>query len=253
MQQQSDDSSQGTKKYLQDFTDHTGHRRRMYARLESDDTIADHELLEIFLFGLIPRKNTNGLAHVLIRRFGGLDKVFKAEKSELMEVDGIGEVIAEHILSVRKIFFGNYSESKDTTCNINELRAELVKRYKGLKYELLDIYAFGASDTLVLHRVFTIKNSDLVTVDGKKLSALLSSPKVFAIIAAHNHPESTCFPSTTDNAFTRGLQLQCSLNGVKLYDHLIVDGQGNTYSYLDSGELATICENFNAEKIVDEH
>jgi len=245
--------SEGNAKYLQTLADHTGHRRRMYARLEADGKIADHELLEIFLFGLIPRKDTNKLAHVLIQRFGGLDMVFRAEKEDLMEVEGIGEVIAEHILSVRRIFSGSYMETKQKTCNINELRAELVGRYKGLKYEVLDIYAFGISDALIQHRVFTIKNSDLVTVDGKKLSSILSSPKIFAIIAAHNHPYSTCFPSTTDNTFTRALQLQCSLNDVKLYDHLIVDWQGNTFSYLDSGELGTICENFNADKVIDEH
>lgn len=252
MKDNTPDGDKGAK-YAQSTADHTGHRKRMYTRLEMDGTLAEHELLEIFLYGLIPRKDTNKIAHVLIQRFGGLEMVFKAEKRELIEVEGVGEVVADHILAVKRIFMGRNAKTNEQKCNINDLRRSLLKKYSGLKYEVLDIFAFDACDCLVTHRTFTIKNADLVTVDGKQISAILSSPKVFAAIAAHNHPNSTCFPSTDDNVFTRALQLQCSINGVKLYDHLIIDGRGNTYSYLDSGELANICENFNAGKLIDEH
>jgi len=248
-------SSVGEKKknkYLQSSAEHDGHRSRMYKRLELDGLIAEHELLEIFLFGLIPRKDTNKLAHILIKRFGGIEGVFFADKRELLEIEGIGEVVANHIAATRRIFFGNYAQAKELKCNINDLRAELVKKYDGLKYEVFDIFAFDACDTLIMNKTFTLKNADLVTVDGKALSAILSSNKVFAIVASHNHPASTCFPSTADNAFTRALQLQCSMNSVRLYDHLIIDSHGGIYSYLDSGELESIYENFCVEKIIDE-
>lgn len=239
-------------KYLQADADHSGHRNRMYKRLETDGALAEHELLEIFLYGLIPRKDTNKLAHLLIQRFGGIEMVFSATKEELMELKGVGEVVANHIVAAHRIFFGNYVQPKEKKCNINDLRADLLKQYDGLKYEVFDLFAFDVCDVLITHRTFTINNADLVSIDGKKLSAILSAGKVFGIIVAHNHPRSTCFPSTADNAFTRALQLQCSLNGVRLYDHLIIDGRGNTYSYLDSGELANIYENFSAEKVIDE-
>lgn len=239
-------------KFLQSSAEHDGHRSRMYKRLEMDGIIAEHELLEIFLFGLIPRKDTNKLAHILIKRFGGIEGVFSADKRELLEIEGIGEVAANHILATGRIFLGNYAQSKELKCGINDLRAVLLKKYDGLKYEVFDIFAFDACDSLIMNKTFTLKNADLVTVDGKAISAILSSGRVFAIVVSHNHPASACFPSTADNAFTRALQLQCSLNGVRLYDHLIVDGHGEIYSYLDSGELASIYENFCAEKIIDE-
>lgn len=78
---------------------HADHRKRMRARVKNDGVtcLADHELLEVFLFDMIPRRNTNTTAHFLLDRFGSLDKVFSASVSELVEVEGIGEVTARYI------------------------------------------------------------------------------------------------------------------------------------------------------------
>ena len=51
---------------------HDGHRIRMREKLESGNLadLPEHEQLEILLFSVIPRGNTNEIAHELLKKFG---------------------------------------------------------------------------------------------------------------------------------------------------------------------------------------
>ena len=63
----------------------------MLRRLEkNEESLEEHELLEIMLFNAVPRKNTNPAAHELIRAFGSLEGVLRASFEQLRTVNGIG-------------------------------------------------------------------------------------------------------------------------------------------------------------------
>jgi DNA repair protein RadC len=80
---------------------HLGHRQRLREKfLTSPDIMSEHELLEIILFDLLPRKNTNELAHKLLRAFGSIEGVIFAKPQELTQVDGIGKNIATKLISM---------------------------------------------------------------------------------------------------------------------------------------------------------
>ena len=72
--------------------DHAGHRERLRRRFDQEglNGFAPHEALELLLTFALPRIDTNGLAHALIRRFGSLGEVLEASKAELTQVEGIG-------------------------------------------------------------------------------------------------------------------------------------------------------------------
>ena len=57
---------------------HAGHRQRLKKRFDAVGLkgFEEHTLLELLLFYAIPQKDTNALAHELIRRFGSLDRSF---------------------------------------------------------------------------------------------------------------------------------------------------------------------------------
>ena len=59
-----------------------------------------YELLEMLLYSVIPYKDTNPIAKRLLIRFGSLKGVLSAEKTELMEVEGIGDRAADLIRCV---------------------------------------------------------------------------------------------------------------------------------------------------------
>lgn len=51
--------------------DHDGHRERMRKRFKESGNFkgfSEHEILEMLLFYIVPRKNTNDIAHELIKK-----------------------------------------------------------------------------------------------------------------------------------------------------------------------------------------
>ena len=81
---------------------HTGHRQRMRARVEQYglESLEPHEALEYVLYITNTRKDTNGLAHVLIDRFGDFAGVLDASEEDLLTVEGVGPSTARmlHLL-----------------------------------------------------------------------------------------------------------------------------------------------------------
>ena len=66
-------------------------------------TFDSYELLEMLLYHAIPYKDTNPVSKKLLERFGSLEGVFDAKREELLSVDGIGDAVADLILSVAEI------------------------------------------------------------------------------------------------------------------------------------------------------
>ena len=81
---------------------HKGHRQRMRARVEQYglESLAPHEALEYVLYITNTRKDTNGLAHVLMDRFGDFAGVLDASEEDLLTVEGVGPSTARmlHLL-----------------------------------------------------------------------------------------------------------------------------------------------------------
>ena len=75
---------------------HDGHRDRLRRKFAEHglDPFADHEVLELLLFYVIARRDTNFTAHRLLEQFGNLEGVFSASPEGLRQVDGIGEQTA---------------------------------------------------------------------------------------------------------------------------------------------------------------
>ena len=75
---------------------HTGHRKRLRFRFRNEGLrhFTEHQVLEYLLSFVIPRRDTNELAHKLINKFGSLKNVLSAPYSILSSFDGLGEVSA---------------------------------------------------------------------------------------------------------------------------------------------------------------
>src|SRR5262245_60585683 len=69
-----------------------GHRERLRQRFLAggSDALPDYELLEMVLFGALPRGDVKPLAKSLIREFGSFAGVIAAAPSRLQEIDGVG-------------------------------------------------------------------------------------------------------------------------------------------------------------------
>ena len=67
---------------------HLGHRQRMKEKYYSKgiDVFSDHEKLEMLLYFTNKVKDTNAIAHALIKEFGNLENVFNADVEYLQKV-----------------------------------------------------------------------------------------------------------------------------------------------------------------------
>ena len=86
--------------------EHAGHRQRLRGQFlkNGPDSLYPHQLLELLLFYAIPQKDTNGLAHSLINRFGSLSAVLDASPEELMSVKGVGRNTAILIKAASEVY-----------------------------------------------------------------------------------------------------------------------------------------------------
>src|SRR5690606_8424401 len=81
------------------------HRARLRQRFEEGGpgALADYELLELFLFRTIPRRDTKQLAKALLAKFGTLAGVFGAPVQRIDEIDGAGPSVAQDLKIVQAL------------------------------------------------------------------------------------------------------------------------------------------------------
>ena len=79
-----------------------GHRDRLRARFAEGgiSALADYELLELYLFRSIPRKDVKPIAKDLLAKFGSFAETIAAPIERLTEVKGISEKIALDLKTV---------------------------------------------------------------------------------------------------------------------------------------------------------
>lgn len=230
---------------------HEGHRKRMYSRLEKGDTLYDHEVLEILLYNAYPRINTNEIASSLIGRFGSLSEVLRAPVSELVTVKGVGENAAYFLRSVGACAQrANFMEGVANLRNFGDFKRFTALRMRGRQDEHLELYFIDKAGTLNRICSFTSRNRESVKVNVGELVKIISSAKPYAMFVAHNHLNGNSLPSSDDDLFTKQLQVLCSMNDVKLYDHCIYCSDNDIYSYHESGKIDEILREYTAQKIL---
>ncbi len=232
---------------------HEGHRQRMLQRLEHAEGLQDHELLEILLFNAIPRKNTNPIAHALLTAFPSLDEVFQADYSELLNVEGVGPETAAYLrcIGILRERIRSDRDRVPTVFSAGKFSEYLRGRFASLREEVIEIFSIDAQQRVHSSKRFTLSLSDRAAVEPEEINAFLTSRKPAGIVLAHNHPTGPALPSAEDDKFTAQMQVICSMNKIRLYDHIIVGREG-TYSYFLVGRMEEIRRKFNLSAIVGE-
>lgn len=231
---------------------HEGHRQRILERFRRDEgSLQDHELLEILLFNAIPRKNTNEIAHNLLSAFGSLEGVFQADFDALLGVDGIGESTAAYLrciaLFYEKVRFGK--KRAPALFSAEGFGAYLTERYSVLSDEVVEIYCLDAHNRIRFSKRFTSNQADKVRLAPEEVSKFIVGQHPYGLVLAHNHPKGNCTPSAADDNFTAQIQMLCSINNIRLYDHLIV-GEDGWYSYYLTGRMEEIKRAFSVQNII---
>lgn len=231
---------------------HAGHRERMYDKLlVSPDSLSEHEYLEVLLFAFIPRKNTNPLAHKLIRTFGSLSGVFNASAKELMSIDGIGKSVASQIVAFGKILqkVNTNKEKTFTWSSITAHSSEIISWFENQEFEKFILVLISANDKEIAKISFDGSSVGSVDASIAEIMHAIAIHKPKKIVIAHNHPSGNVQPSSVDDYATMRLKVICAFHGIQLKDHVIVYGN-EVFSYMLTDRLSKVGKLANIDNII---
>ncbi len=223
---------------------HSGHRQRLINKvLKENAYLEEHELLEVLLYDVLPRIDTNPLAHKLINSFGTLKGVLSATENQLKCVSGVGDKTASYIVKIGKIF-ANYLyyynlENPVNWMSFDKSKAYLFNYFRGKSEEEFIMVLLDRKYNTLFQLSFEDKNKNQVSADIPEIVNAFAIYKPKYAIVAHNHPSDICAPSGLDNFTTMKLNLLCQMNGVTLADHIIVS-KDTAYSYNVNNKLDII-------------
>ncbi len=221
---------------------HEGHRRRLLDRLvnEGIDSFHDHEVIELLLFFSIPRRDTNKIAHLLIKRYGSLSHVLDADFALLKQEYGIGDKSA-YLLSSLPSIFRRYSLDK-----LNKSNKPLRDPESSVRY-VQPILATRSEEVFLLVSLDNqcrVLSSNIVSEGTVKQAfvyprhVVKEALKVNAsnVIFAHNHPSGNANPSKSDLKLTDLLMGIFHAMDIKVLDHIIV-AKDEHFSFAREGIL----------------
>ncbi len=225
---------------------HSGHRGRLDKKVMEQglENLEEHEQLEYILFAVIPRKNTNDLAHNLIDRFGSIAGVLNARAEELLEVEGVGPRCAKFLSTlpdilgiVERNMIIDTRKKLDTFEKIKEFAKSYF--YGKLNEEVYIISLDSSYKMLGISRIAEGVADEANVYSVRALRQAIRDNASTAIVV-HNHPCGILAPSQSDFALTAKLAIAFQAAGIELYDSIIVSG----------GECFSMDQNYTLEKIV---
>lgn len=222
---------------------HQGHRYRFRNSLVDKqwENISDHQMMEYILSCVIPRKDTNPMAHLLIDEFGSLANVLDASVVDLQTINGIGERTATFLHSIPNIF-KQYKKSKqreltDLSCP-RKVFDYLGKTFNHMPTEELYLICVDADSKLIVSKQIAKGTNNEVSFPLKSITETAIRAQAHGIILVHNHPNGDPRPSVEDMEMTRKIYFNMVMNGINVLDHIITGkGDDEFYSFSNKGHL----------------
>lgn len=208
---------------------HDGHRDRMRERFLASGGVgfADHELLELLLYHVIPRRDTNDLAHRLIETFGSLSGVLEADVELLSQCDGLQWRSAVCLKAVGEIA-GRYAAEKmdpEDRKEVYDTKEKIVTYLAGryLNATVERVYLLLFDNGMHLLDCYHVCDGSIVGagVSIRRIAEQAYKKGAASAILAHNHPGGYAFPSEEDVRITRRLCQALEILEIPLLEHYI--------------------------------
>lgn len=216
-----------------------GHRDRLRARFMEGgvSALADYELLELYLFRSIPRRDVKPLAKDLIARFGSFAETISAPVLLLVEVKGISEKTA---LDLKILQAGALRLAQETVLSrpvLSSWSALLDYCRSAMQFEGKEqfrVLFLDKKNRLIADEILGHGTVDRAPVYPREVIKRALELSATAIILAHNHPSGDPTPSQNDIELTGQIITAAKALGVTVHDHLII-GRNNIVSFKTLG------------------
>lgn len=210
---------------------HAGHRQRLLDTIikAGIDKVSDIVALEFILTYVIPRADTNEIAHFLLDRFGSIPEVLNADWRLLAEVEGMGETSAKKLHAFVDIF-DFYNDSLLAKRYSFRYRSDISDYFEHLlRFKNVETsYIIGIDASFRVKSAMKMATGGMVSVGiaPHEVAKFATSVRPTYVYLAHNHPQGSSKPSQADIDGTKLIgDLLKSLN-IELIDHIIVGIDG---------------------------
>lgn len=216
---------------------HDGHRHRMFNKYYTNgiESLEEHEILEIALYSVFPRCNTNEISHELLNNFSSILGVFNASVEDLCSINNIGKDTAIKIkflgdlvkhTSVQVPKVVQFLCTKDI---VDYCRPFMDKENR----EILILLFLDQNNLLISHRICG-GSSDSVHIDNMHIVKYISETNCKKLVLVHKHLNDQLNASGSDVKSTRRLMDLLDHLNIKLLDHIIIGPGGNYHSFHES-------------------
>ncbi len=217
------------------------HRQRLRTRfLEGGaDAMPDYELLELVLFGAVPRQDMKPLARQLLDTLGDFNAVVSAPQARLAEIPGVGEAVicqlkiveaAAQRLARARILGRHVLSSWDAL--VSYCHTAMAHR----ETEQFRVLYLDRKNVLIADEAQARGTVDHVPVYPREVVKRALELNASALILVHNHPSGDPTPSESDIQMTYRIRDAADALGIVLHDHLIV-GRSRETSFRSAGYL----------------
>jgi DNA repair protein RadC len=199
--------------------------------------LSDAELLAIFLRVGVKGKSAVDLAREMLQRFGSLNRLFSAARSELTTINGLGDAKFVQLQAVMEMARRAMNEAMKDTDALTSPQA--VRDYLRLTLSRLPHEVFVAVFLTAQNRVIAVEelfrgSLTQTSVYPREVVKRALHHNAGALILAHNHPSGEPQASASDRALTRALAEALALIDVRVLDHFIV-APGAAVSFAEQG------------------
>jgi len=220
---------------------HNGHRKRLKNRFLNDglDGFDEHQVLELLLFFSIPYKDTNDLAHLLIKKYGSLWNVLESDYNDLIANDGVGSATAtlfKLIPEISRKYFKNKWGEKPEIKSTKDAGEFAIALFMGHIYEVFYLISLNNRNKVNFSAVIHEGTINESIVYPRIVVELALRHQSANVILAHNHPGGSLNPSNSDIELTKKIVQVLNLISINVFDHIIVSGD-KFFSFAENGLL----------------
>ncbi|MDI9514482.1 MAG: DNA repair protein RadC [Clostridiaceae bacterium] len=223
---------------------HKGHRERVRDRFmeEGLDSFKDHEVLELLLFYCVRQKDTNELAHRMLKEYGTLHDLLEAHPRDIARRCGVS-INTATLISLCVPLARRYMKRKwgnrpvlNSSSRAGEYALSL---FAGRVYEAFFAICLD-SQNRVNHAALVHEGTiNEAPVYPRIIVETALRHKANSVILAHNHPGGSLKPSVADIEVTKKIYSALLPISIRVVDHIIIAGERYT-SFAEQGIMDSI-------------
>jgi len=227
---------------------HAGHRERVRERFmeEGLDGFKDHEILELLLYYCVRQRDTNALAHKMLKEYGTLHDLLEAHPRDIARRCKVSlntaTLISLCVPLARRYMNGKWGERPvlNSSFKAGEYAMTL---FAGRIYEAFFAICLD-SQNRVNHAALVHEGTiNEAPVYPRLIVETALRHKASSVILAHNHPGGSLKPSVADIEVTKKIYAALKSISINVVDHIIVAGQSYT-SFAEQGLIESIAHQF---------